>query len=440
MGRYRAPSTLDPSLTAPSSTGLPSTKARRLNSSIKDKTPASRGQTIRFEMPFHILCSTCPSTSTSAPIGQGVRFNALKTRAGNYFSTPIWNFRMKHPACGGWIELRTDPKNADFVVTEGARRRDFGGGEDEVGNEGGYLEEAESEMPASMLAPRRGPGGRVAVEDQKREDAFAALEGKTEKKKKDKTQTERLEELWSLKERDWKDVDASGRRARDAFRVGRRQRQRDAAQKETVQESMGLGIELLDENESDRKRAAAVEFGDTKDSVRGGQAASHIASAAKPLFASSAGTSRALDSKRGHKTRAQIKAESQLQSLKQELSGNTRAAIDPFSVSTDSKAERPNGKKESIKVPQIASRSRRPASPVRESPSPNRSSSNPNHAPNISSNVHKSGSKDATLVPYSSEDDRAGAHANWSTAHNNSLSATSDDHTTANILVAYDSD
>ncbi|CRK48657.1 hypothetical protein BN1723_020625, partial [Verticillium longisporum] len=58
-------------------------------------------QTVRFEMPFAIWCSTCPKPTI---IGQGVRFNAEKRRTGAYHSTPIWTFRMRHAACGGTIE------------------------------------------------------------------------------------------------------------------------------------------------------------------------------------------------------------------------------------------------------------------------------------------------------------------------------------------------
>ncbi|KAJ0295257.1 hypothetical protein COL922a_014075, partial [Colletotrichum nupharicola] len=67
----------------------------------------------------------------------GVRFNAEKKKVGNYHSTPIYSFRFKHSVCGGWIEIRTDPKNTAYVVTEGGRRRDYG--VDEAGNAVGEI-------------------------------------------------------------------------------------------------------------------------------------------------------------------------------------------------------------------------------------------------------------------------------------------------------------
>lgn len=54
---------------------------------------------------------------------QGVRFNAEKQQVGNYFSTKIWNFSMKAPCCGERIEVQTDPKNHEYVIIRGARRK-----------------------------------------------------------------------------------------------------------------------------------------------------------------------------------------------------------------------------------------------------------------------------------------------------------------------------
>ncbi|KAJ1504746.1 hypothetical protein HMI55_001889, partial [Coelomomyces lativittatus] len=60
---------------------------------------------IRFELPFNIWCLGCDNH-----IGRGVRFNAEKKKVGNYYSTPIWSFRMKCHLCDNWFEIQTDPK------------------------------------------------------------------------------------------------------------------------------------------------------------------------------------------------------------------------------------------------------------------------------------------------------------------------------------------
>lgn len=43
-------------------------------------------------------------------------------QVGSYFSTKIWAFTMRHH-CGCKITITTDPKNAEYIVTEGARRK-----------------------------------------------------------------------------------------------------------------------------------------------------------------------------------------------------------------------------------------------------------------------------------------------------------------------------
>lgn len=301
MGRYHAPSDLDSSLSANNSS------TSRLAARTTPSNP-----TVRFEMPFAIWCHTCPRHSTSALIGQGVRFNAHKRKIGNYFSSPIWSFRIKHTACGGAIEIRTDPANSDFVVTEGAKRRDYG--EDSV---------VAARSDALLLEDARAGGQQ---QEGKVGDAFAALEGKTADKVQKKTEAARVEELKSLKDRDWRDPDAAGRRVRDAFRSGRRKRQADGKTKERLQEAMGLGIELLDETEEDVRRAGLVEFGENR--TADDPASAQLKATAKPLFTNA--TPRTTKAERASQVR---NGKVGPRNLQEELTGNTRAAIDPFTAS-----------------------------------------------------------------------------------------------------------
>ena len=55
-------------------------------------------------MPYNIWCEGCNSH-----IGMGVRYNAEKSKIGNYYSTPIWKFRMKCHLCDNHFEIKTDP-------------------------------------------------------------------------------------------------------------------------------------------------------------------------------------------------------------------------------------------------------------------------------------------------------------------------------------------
>ncbi|KAG7007590.1 hypothetical protein G7Y79_00009g026990 [Physcia stellaris] len=196
--------------------------------------------TVRFEMPFAIWCTTCPKPTI---IGQGVRFNAEKKKVGNYHSTPVFSFRMKHNVCGGGIEIRTDPKNTAYVVTEGAKKRDTG---DDKEVEGAIEIRTEEER------------------ERLRSDAFAALEVKVEDRRQQTTDKSRIEELYGAKDKDWEDPYAASKKLRRAFRADRKARQGREKITEALRERMGLGIELLEETEEDRRRAGFVEFGAQK--------------------------------------------------------------------------------------------------------------------------------------------------------------------------------
>ena len=256
--------------------------------------------TVRFEMPFPIWCTTCPKPTV---IGQGVRFNAEKKKVGNYHTTPIYSFRMKHVACGGSIEIRTDPKNTAYVVTEGAKKRDTG--EDKV---------QEGEI-------------RIATEEERARlegDAFARLEGKVEDKQRTVNDKTRIEELYDAKERDWEDPGEANRRLRKAFRVGRKEREKNGKITEALKDRMSIGMDLLEETEEDRKRAGFVEFGD----FGGGEGA--IAKAkSKPLFADTRTSEKSLV-KKIKTTKTPLEVEKRRESLRKELTNNTRAVLDPF--------------------------------------------------------------------------------------------------------------
>ena len=257
--------------------------------------------TVRFEMPYPIWCTTCPKPTI---IGQGVRFNAEKKKVGNYHSTPIYSFRMKHISCGGWIEIRTDPKNTAYVVTEGARKRDTG--EDKV-----------EEGDVKILTQEE----REAL----RNNAFAALEGKVEDKKQLEYSKERLGELQDLSEQQWEDPYEQNRRLRKAFRAGRKVREKEAISTAALQDKMSLGLDLLPENENDARRASFIEFGVVDHNKAVARAIS------KPLFASKEmAISDRKSAKHLRKQRSEDLAKKKAADIVAEITGNTKAAMDPF--------------------------------------------------------------------------------------------------------------
>ncbi|PYH44162.1 Saf4/Yju2 family protein [Aspergillus saccharolyticus JOP 1030-1] len=259
---------------------------------------------VRFEMPFAVWCTTCTPHETL--IGQGVRFNAEKKKVGHYYSTPVYSFRMKHAACGGWIEIRTDPQNTEYVVVEGGRRRDVG-------------------MMDSV-------GGEIVVgTGQSKADAFARLEGKVDDKRQADEARDRIWELQSRQMRDWEDPYEQSRRLRRSFREVRKGLERKEAETQTLKDKLSLGIEVLEESEADRVRARMVEFGDARSGDR-------RAMRLKPLFA---------DAHSAPPARVGDAAEQRKAVLRSELRGNTRAVVDPF-LSSDASEWRPESKRRKV--------------------------------------------------------------------------------------------
>lgn len=209
---------------------------------------------------------------------------------------------MKHIVCGGWLEIRTDPKNTAYVVTEGAKKRDTG--DDKV---------LEGEIRIKTAEERE------ALD----KDAFARLEGKVEDKRQAVSDTSRIEDLYRAKERDWDDPGEANKRLRSAFRVGRKMREGEGKATEDLKDRMSLGIDLLEETEEDRRRAGFVEFGKL-----GGEGAI-VKARSKPLFGSTSTWEKSL-AKRVKTTKAASEVEERKESLRRELGNNTRAVLDPF--------------------------------------------------------------------------------------------------------------
>ncbi|KAI6184136.1 hypothetical protein M3Y97_00564000 [Aphelenchoides bicaudatus] len=74
---------------------------------------------IRFEMPFNVWCEKCKNH-----VGMGVRYNAEKKKIGMYYTTPLYEFKMKCHLCDNHYIIRTDPKNFDYELVEGLRRQE----------------------------------------------------------------------------------------------------------------------------------------------------------------------------------------------------------------------------------------------------------------------------------------------------------------------------
>jgi coiled-coil domain-containing protein 130 len=272
--------------------------------------------TVRFECPFAVWCTTCQPEQI---IAQGVRFNAEKKKVGNYHSTPIWGFRIKHNVCGGWIEIRTDPKNAEYVVVEGGRRRDYGG--------------------EKLLDGEVRIGGSGLTEEEKdrleKDGSFAGLEKQVEEKKVGQAQNERIDELFRISRRDWSDPYERSQALRKGFRVGRQQRQQDERTGDALKEKFGIGVDILPSNEEDSQRTKLIDFGDVQTAV------------SKPLFEGPSPQSERPKTKikETMTRRAAQKVAEQKQALQKNLTSNSRVTTDPFLTSDDKWRQRTKRKR-----------------------------------------------------------------------------------------------
>ncbi|KAH7020881.1 CWC16 protein, partial [Microdochium trichocladiopsis] len=330
MGRY-----VPPDLEGTTTTGNALHRKRPPGQRVR-ASDGTLQQTVRFEMPFAVWCGTCAKPTI---IGQGVRFNATKSRAGQYHSTPIWSFRMRHAACGGEIEIRTDPQNTAYVVASGGRRRDTG--DDGVRDASGLV----------VSAGDGEAGGLRILTDKEREEmrasAFKKLERTIEDREHAAQARLRIDEIEAVQARGWDDPYAANARLRKEFRVGRHEREKAGRAAEDLKDRMSLGIDLLPENDVDARRAALVDFRPADSEGADGSWA-----LVKPLFPSkidpaSRGASRtpdrrALNSGTTPKTtpsahkhskrlkKSEIAAAQHRDHLVSEIVGNTRAASDPF--------------------------------------------------------------------------------------------------------------
>ena len=185
---------------------------------------------IRFEMPFHVSCSKCGEM-----IAKGERFNAEKKCIGNYLSTKIWEFRMRHH-CQEKIVIVTDPKNSLYQVVEGARQK-----VDVDAADAGVLEINDADR------------------DKIRNDAMLALESNDDHKKRARSEAEDLREIQYINDSLHGDPYALNKTLRAQMR---RAKKEDAAlDEERVRLGLPASIPLLPLEDSDHVEAqiAALE-------------------------------------------------------------------------------------------------------------------------------------------------------------------------------------
>ncbi|GBB99786.1 hypothetical protein RclHR1_03630014 [Rhizophagus clarus] len=191
---------------------------------------------VRFELPFNIWCEGCGNH-----VGKGVRYNAEKKKIGKYFSTPIFSFRMKCHLCDNWIEIHTDPKNAEYLVVSGARKK---------------IETWEPE-DSEVIKLKDDDEAKKMVDD-----ALYKLEYSVKDELRSKEALPILTQLQRLNDKQWADPYTHSQRMRKIFREEKKELEAKKRVDEEICDRNALSIPLLPESEEDIVKARTTEFSD----------------------------------------------------------------------------------------------------------------------------------------------------------------------------------
>jgi len=192
---------------------------------------------IRFEMPFNAWCLGCRKH-----IGMGVRYNAEKKKIGMYYTTPLYEFRMKCHLCDNYFTIRTDPKNFDYEMVEGIQRQ----------------EKRPSDLDDHPTVDRE-------FTHKLASDAMFKKEHDIDDKKKLATAEGQIEKLESIQSRLHDDYRANSI-LRRSFRGEKKHLNEKRIRDEELKKRLSTGISLVPESEDDRRMAQhIVKFSQMKD-------------------------------------------------------------------------------------------------------------------------------------------------------------------------------
>merc|ERR1719422_2648145 len=173
-------------------------------------------------MPYNIWCEGC-----NKHIGMGVRYNAEKTKLGMYYTTPIYQFRMKCHLCPNKITIKTDPGNMDYIITEGARR----------------VEQRWDPSTNGQIVPDDKSIGRKLADD-----AMFKLEHDKKDKDKSTDAAPRISQLSQIQDRvkdDW----LANKMLRDQFRAKKKEKKEKLMKDKEILSKSGLEMDLVEEEE-----------------------------------------------------------------------------------------------------------------------------------------------------------------------------------------------
>lgn len=181
---------------------------------------------VRFEMPYDVWCLGCKNH-----VAMGVRFNAEKSKVGNYYTTPVYRFNMKCRFCDNYFVIQTDPSKFDYALLSGARKKERPGPED-----------------SSQIIYDEDESKRRAT------DAMYRLEKKIEDKSKAEAELPGLRELKRWRSR-WEDSFSMNKLVRSQFRERRKTIEQSKTRNKQILARASLKIKLVEPTASIREEA-----------------------------------------------------------------------------------------------------------------------------------------------------------------------------------------
>ncbi|KJH48837.1 hypothetical protein DICVIV_05027 [Dictyocaulus viviparus] len=186
---------------------------------------------VRFEMPFNIWCLGCHNH-----VGMGVRYNAEKKKIGMYYTTPLYEFRMKCHLCDNYYVIRTDPKNFDYELVEGCTRQEKRFEPSEICQ----IDTSDSDFSHKLAA-----------------DAMFKTEHKEEDRNKATSDETRMDKIEWVQER-LRDDFAANQALRAQFRKEKKELNEKRAYDDDLRARCSLNISLEPEDPNDRKVASML--------------------------------------------------------------------------------------------------------------------------------------------------------------------------------------
>merc|ERR1719402_1300188 len=204
-------------------------------------------------MPYNIWCGGCKKH-----IGMGVRYNAEKTKVGMYYTTPVYQFRMKCHLCTNHFEIKTDPANLDYVIVSGATRQE---------------RRWDPTQNGQVVPDDKAVGRKLA------DDAMYKLEHVSKDSGKAKEAAPRIGKITSIQDR-VKDDYLANRILRDQLRAKKKEARAQAEVDNKLLAKASLDMDLVEERDSDVRMAQLL-------SIQAGQSSEERQKDAREEIASS---------------------------------------------------------------------------------------------------------------------------------------------------------